>query len=299
MTLWQLKTFATVAREGSFTKAGKVLQISQPSVSSLVITLQKELGVKLFDKLGTKPRLTEAGKLLLKRAETVLATVEKIPLEMDELKGLKIGILRVGGSGLSASFLPLAVQTFAKEHPGIEVTLSLDQSRSLQNRLLEGDLDIAILSFVPRSQLLVDELYSEEEVVGIASPKHPLAKKRSVPLERLAKEPLILYQRGGLMYDMIEKRFAEGGVPFTPRLEVKAFTSAREGIKSAVAGDLGIGFTARRHVLGDVKSGRLKILMIPDLNLRRRMYIAYHKNKKDLPLLQEFKEFLKDGRGKW
>jgi DNA-binding transcriptional LysR family regulator len=245
-----------------------------------------------------KPHLTEAGRRLLKHAESVLATVDRIPEEMEEIKGLKKGSIRVGGAGLSASFLPLAVQTFTKKHPGIEVTLFLDQSRNLQDRLLEGDLDIAILSFVPRSQSLIDELYAEEEVIAIASPKHPLAKKRVVQLERLAKEPLIVYQRGGLMYDMIEKRFAESGVPFRPRLEVKAFTSAREGVKSAVASGLGIGLTARRHAIGDVKSGRLKILRIPDLNLKRRMYIAYHKKKKDFTFLQEFKEFLKSKK-KW
>jgi DNA-binding transcriptional LysR family regulator len=240
MTLWQLKTFATVAREGSFTKAGKVLNISQPSVSSLVIGLQKELGIKLFDKLGMRPRLTEAGRLLLKRAESVLGITEKIPEEMEQVKGLKKGRIRVGGSPVAAAtFLPQAVQTFKEQHPGIDVILLIQRSDSLGIQLLEGELDLAILGRPVRSSLLVGTSYREEEIVAIASPGHPLAKKRLVPLELIAKEPLIVPAKGGPLRDMIERKFAERKLPFMPALEIDTQYGGRDALRSAWQAALG------------------------------------------------------------
>ncbi|MGH7767326.1 MAG: LysR family transcriptional regulator, partial [Candidatus Binatia bacterium] len=117
MTLWQLKTFATVAKEGSFTKAGKTLNISQPSVSALIIGLQKELGVKLFEKLGVKPHLTEAGRSLLQLAESALETIEKIPQEMDEVKGLKKGKLSVGSAGIATPIILPTIHKFKSRFP--------------------------------------------------------------------------------------------------------------------------------------------------------------------------------------
>jgi LysR family transcriptional regulator, low CO2-responsive transcriptional regulator len=295
MTLWQLKTFATVAREGSFTKAGKVLQISQPSVSSLVIGLQKELGVKLFEKLGVKPHLTEAGRRLLNLAENALATVDRIPEEMEEVRGLKKGRLRVGGGILAAAtFLPLATEAFKRTHPGIEVFLKIERSESLEKMLLDGDIDIAITTLLLHSQRLISEPFREEKVVVIAPPNHHLARKRSVPLRLLANEPLIIHEKGTVIRDKVERKFAERGVPFVPALQVGQERAGRDAIRTAVASGLGIGFLSHCFVSSDLKAGRVKELSVPELKLSQTLHLNVPKRRdKASPLLQSFIEFLK------
>jgi DNA-binding transcriptional LysR family regulator len=294
MTLWQLKTFATVAREGSFTKAGKVLQISQPSVSSLVISLQKELGVKLFEKLGMRPHLTEAGRRLLKLAETTLATVDRIPKEMEEVSTVKKGRLTIGGAGFAgATLLPVAVQAFKKAFPSIEVSLMVQASVVLEEKLLNGELDIAFLSLAPKSRLLVSKAYYEEEIVAVASPSHPLVKRSSIPLELLAQEPIVADGKGGHSRKKVENLFARKGLPFEPALEIDVLYGSRDAIKTAVANGLGIAFLSKHHIDWDVKAGRLKILKLSDFNLKRSMYLAFHKARQN-PSVQIFVRFLQN-----
>jgi DNA-binding transcriptional LysR family regulator len=293
MTLWQLKAFATVAKEGSFTKAGKVLTISQPSVSALVIGLQKELKVKLFEKLGTKPHLTEAGRRLLKLVETTLATIDKIPDEMDQVKGLKKGRLAVGGSGFAGStLLPMAVQAFKKDFPSIEVSVMIQPSIVLEENLLNGELDLGLLGIPPKSPLITTKPFREERIVIIAPPNHPLAKKRSVPFALVAKEPIMIEQRGGgTIRNMVESLFAKNGFDFAPALKIDAIFGSRDAIKSAVASGLGIGFLPEHQVTFDIEAGRLKVLKVPGINLKRTMYLAFHKRRQN-PVVQTFINFL-------
>jgi DNA-binding transcriptional LysR family regulator len=213
---------------------------------------------------------------------------------MDEVKGLKKGKLLVGGSALAAaSFLPVAVQNFKKEHPGIEVILKLERSGILEKKLLEGELDIAIISWFPGSPLLAAELYREDEVVVIASSAHPLTKKRKVPLALLAKERWIVSERGNPVRDMVERSFTGAGFPFTPLLEVNLQLGSRDAIRSAVESGLGIGFITKSYVLSDVKAGRVKILKVPELKLKRSLYIVIHKKRERSSLAQKFIDSLR------
>jgi DNA-binding transcriptional LysR family regulator len=294
MTLHQLQVFAALAKIGSFTKVAESLHVRQPSVSLLIKALEREYQVKLFEKLGNKVRLSLAGEKLLQRSEEILAKVESVKEEIDEIKGLKKGRLRIGGSALAAaSFLPVVIEKFKKGHQGIEVILKIQRTENLEKELLEGELDIAIAGWPPRSPLLLAEPYLEEEIVAIAPPRHPLTKKRFVSLKTLAQEPLIAPERGIRTRELLEQRFAQKAIPFVPLIEINAQTGARDTIRSAVAGGLGIGFVAKCHATGDIKAGRVKVLKVPELNLKRTMYIVIHKNRQASPLAQDFRGFLR------
>lgn len=299
MTLRQLRIFATVAKLGSFTQAAESLRVRQPSVTLLIQGLELEFGVKLFEKLGNRIRLTGAGEKLLQSAEDVLGELESLKNQMDEIKGLERGRIRIGGSALAAaSFLPVAIQKFKKEHPGIEVILKIQRTDDLEEGLLDGELDIAIVSWVLRSTLLVGEPYREEEIVAIAPPKHPLARKRSVSLETLAREPLIAPGKGIRARELLEQKFAQEGIPFVPGIEIAAPFAVRDTIRNAVASGLGIGFVAKCHVLGDIKAGRVRLLKVPKPGWTRILYIAMHKNRQNSSLVRAFRDFLKHDRAR-
>jgi len=294
MTLYQLKVFLTAAKLGSFTQAADVLRVRQPSVSLIIQGLQLELDVKLFERLGNKIRLTNAGEELLKEAESVVTRADGIKERMEEVKGLKKGKISLGSSGIAtSSFLPLAIEAFKKEHPGIGVFLKVERSFILEKKLLNGEIDLAALGQAPRSPLLVGELYREEEILVVASPKHPLTRKRSVPLKIIAKEPLITHEKGTIIRDTVEQSFIERNLPFTPILEVNLQLASRDALKSVIASGVGIGFQAKCHLIPDIKSGRLKVLRVPELKLKRTVYIAVHKKRQSSSLVQAFIKFLK------
>ena len=294
MTLHQIQVFEKVAKLGSFVKAAEVLRVRQPSVTLMIQSLQEELDVKLSERLGRKTHVTRAGEELLHRAERILTEVNGIKGAMDEIKGLKRGKLSVGGSFLaSASFLPIAIQRFKGNYPGINVSLTTQRSLILEKKLLEGELDLGILSRVPQSSFLLSEFYQERDIAIIAPPNHPLTRKRSVPLKLIANEPLIVAGKGSFIRAMIERIFAERGLPFSPVLEVNLQLGIREGTKNAVANGLGVGFTTRHRVMADVEAGRIKVLKVPEFKLKRIMYIAVHKKRQTSPFVQTFIAFLK------
>lgn len=294
MTLHQLRVFVKVAEVQSFTEAAKALGLTQPSVSSLVQGLVDELQYELFERHGIKISLTPEGAVFVRRARDALAIIDGTKDEIDELHGLKKGTVVVGGSPIpAASFLPNVVQQFKKDHPGVQVVLKIQSNSSLERQLLERDVDLALVSGAPHSPLLRSEVYLEEQIVAIAPPHHPLARKRGVTLRMLAKEPLVAADSGLQTRDMVEQRFARKGVAFTPAIEVSGQIGARDAIRNAVANGLGIGFIAHCHVVGDVEAGRIKILNVPELNLKRVIYIVTHKNRQITPPVQAFKDFLR------
>jgi DNA-binding transcriptional LysR family regulator len=292
--------FVAVAKFKSFSLAGEELRLHQPSVSIAVRGLERGLEVKLFETIGRKVRLTRAGEELLRFAGEILPSLDGVKEKLAEVTGLKKGRIRVGGSALAAAtFLPIAVHTFKKQHPGIEVILKIQKSRVLEKKLLDGELDLAIVGRTPRSSHLVSEPYRAEPVVAIAPPHHPLAKKNCVPIELLAKEPLVISESGAAIREAVERTFAEKGLVLKPRLEVDTELGARDAIKNSVAAGIGIGFLSKCHVMDSVRGRRFKILKVPELNeVKRTMYVAVHRNRKSSPHIQLFVDFLRGLNGR-
>ena len=300
MTLHQLKVFTTVAKIKSFTQAAERLGVRQPSVSLVIKDLEDDLQVHLFEKLGHRINLTAAGELLMQDAEAILAKAEGLREKMDELKGLKKGRIAVGAApSAAASFFPFVADAFKKQFSWVETTLRIDVSSGLEKSLLDGELDVAILGRAPKSSLIIGETCHQEEIVAIAAPSHPLAKKGSVPLMRIAREPIITDEKGGsLVRDLLDERFARLGIPFTPYMELSPRIGGRDAVRNAVAGGLGIGFITKCHVLSDVEAGRVKILKVPDLKLKRSNYLAVHKSRQNIPLVQAFVKFFRRSKGR-
>lgn len=294
MTLHQLRVFAKVAEMQSFTAAAKALRLTQPSVSSLIQGLVDELEHELFERRGIKISLTPEGIVFLRRTREALGIIDGADDEIAELRGLKKGRISVGGSAIAgASFLPGAIQAFKQDYPGIQVVLGIHRSDALEKKLIEGEFDVVVLGWEPRAPVLRGALFGHEEIVVIAPPNHPLTKQATVSLKILSKEPLIIQQRGNLVRDMVEERFSARRLPFVPVLEVDVQVGGWETIKTAVASGLGIGFFSRCHVEWDVKAGRVKFLRVPELALKRPIYVALHRDRRDSALVRAFANFLK------
>ena len=293
MTLYQLKVFVTVAKHKSYTLASEELGVRQPSVSLIIQSLERQLGIKLFDRLGNKVHLTAAGEELFRHGNDIIAKTEGIKEELQALFGAKGQRISVGGSALAGAFFLLAaVAKFKQEHPNLDVLVRIDRSENLERMLLQRGLDLAIMSWTPASALLISTPYVEDEIVVIAPPAHSLAQRPSVPLELIAKEPLIMPKTGRTVRDPVEQRFADRRLPLAGVLEVDAPFAPKDIIKSAVANGLGIGFIARSYVAADVEAGRIKLLQVPELDLKRTLYIVVHRKHVQSSTVQGFIDFL-------
>ncbi len=193
MELYQLEYFVAVAQEGSFTRAARRCLVTQPTLSQQIQKLERELGQPLFQRLGRRVELTEAGRVLYEKAQHILQLAQQAQHEVEEVSGQGMGRVIVGAIPTMAPYLlPELVQRFQQEYPQAELAIEEDLTDHLLTRCAQGELDLAIMALpVKHDQLNMEPLWSEPLLLAV--PKdHPLATKSKVTVRDLAKEPFIL-----------------------------------------------------------------------------------------------------------
>jgi LysR family hydrogen peroxide-inducible transcriptional activator len=193
MEMHQLRYFVAVAQTGNFSRAAERCHVSQPSLSQQILKLEKKLGQPLFQRLGRKVLLTDAGHLLLDRATAILATVDDAERRLranDETHG---GRLAVGAiPTIAPYFLPAALERFMRIRPNVELTVREDVTSSLVQALIEGDLDLAVAALpIADERLDAAPLFTEPLLLALP-PRHVLAKQRQITIGDLAAERFIL-----------------------------------------------------------------------------------------------------------
>src|SRR5580692_6233697 len=194
MELHQLRYFVAVAETGSFTRAAEREGVTQPTLSEQIMRLEnndKGIGQRLFDRLGRKVVLTDAGQLLLSHAQSILAAVGEAERTVrDSGEG---GRLRIGAIPTIAPFLlPSTVIRFRKDHPGVQILLKEDLTERLLADLLAGELDAGLMALPIRDDRLhVEKLFTESLVMALP-PKHKLAARAEIKLADVMDEPFIL-----------------------------------------------------------------------------------------------------------
>ncbi|HTN55322.1 MAG TPA: LysR family transcriptional regulator [Microbacterium sp.] len=225
MNLEQLRGFVEVAREGHFTRASEALHLAQPSLSRQISTLERELGARLLERARGHISLTPAGEALLPRAQRILAEVQAIGEEMDELAGLHRGRVRLGAPPtLCVSLVAEAISTFHRAHPGVDLHLAEGGSRALVDQLAVGDLDIALITSSdarpPHGVTLSRVALLEEELVVVTSSADPLVSPgASIGMAELAGLPLIALDRSYDLRATTDTAFRAAGLAPNPVLE--------------------------------------------------------------------------------
>lgn len=197
MDIKRLKYFCALAQIGNFTHTATHLGIAQPALSMAIKKLEEEVELKLVNRAERKMTLTADGKVLLRHAHGILQAVEQAELELQELKGFETGTIQFGASSmLSSYYLPEPLARFKRLYPRVRINLIEAGTASLQQMLLEGELDIALVRLDrPHEQIRSVELF-HEEVVACVPDNHPLANYHSLTLETFCQEPLILFREG-------------------------------------------------------------------------------------------------------
>ncbi|UFZ01706.1 LysR family transcriptional regulator [Bradyrhizobium ontarionense] len=241
MELRTLKTFVEVVRQGGFSQAAKVVFATQSTVSKAVKQLEDELGLPLLDRLGHKSRMTAAGEIVYRRAIRLLAERDDLQAELEELRGLKRGVLRLGlpPIGSSTLFAPLFAH-YRRLHPEIEIRLVEHGSDRLSELLAAGDIDFAGL-LPPIADEFVSQVVRREPLMALVSVDHPLARRETITLAELRGMPFVLFEAGFALNRIIREACQRNG--FEPN--VAARSTQIDFIAELAGAGLGIAFLPR------------------------------------------------------
>jgi len=260
MDLRNLRAFVEVVRQGGFSQAAKVVFATQSTVSKAVRQLEDELGLTLLDRIGHKSRLTPAGEIVFRRAVSMLAERDDLIRELDELRGLKRGSLRLGlpAIGSHILFAPLFT-AFRSRYPGIEVQLTEQGSMRLEELVMAGELDLAA-SLLPVGEEFDWQEVRREPLDLLVPLGHPLAEREQVEMAELAELPFILFGEGFALNPIILRVCQRCG--FQPT--VVGRSSQIDFLMQLVASGLGISFLPRLIARPRQEDGHFRAIAIAD-----------------------------------
>ena len=288
LTLRQLQVFESVASHLSFTKAAEELYLSQPGVSMQIRQLEENIGLPLFEKLGRKIQLTEAGRELHQYGRTIFAELEEVEQVLESLKGVNRGRLDIAVASTVNYFAPRALGAFSRRYPAISLTLEVSNRKNLIRMLQENEKDLVLMGQAPRGIGLEAEPFMDNPLVVIAAPDHPLARARNVSRERLARERFLMREPGSGTRLAMERFFEEHGLTLKPGMQM----TRNEAIKQGVRAGMGLGIVSQHTIELELETGRLAIVDAAGFPLRRKWFIVHRKGKRLSPSAQAFREFL-------
>ena len=274
MTFRQVEIFVSVARARNFTRAAETLHVSQSTLSQHVLDLERELGVRLFDRLGRAVTLTEAGRLFEEHATRIATAVASARRTIDELKGLERGSLVIGASTTPGIYvLPGIVATFRRRYPGIEISLRIGNSRVIEERIRADEVDLGVVGghgLGANERCVAAGLV--DELLLIVPPRHPWARRREIAPRELDQAPLLMREQGSATRVVTERTLRQAGVKFATAMELDHI----EAVKQAVMVGLGVAFVSMHAVRGEIATRRLCGLRLKGLRVRRHFHVIHN-----------------------
>ncbi|MCP4111878.1 MAG: LysR family transcriptional regulator [Desulfobacteraceae bacterium] len=271
-----LRVFYAVAKLQSFTRAAEELCLTQPGISKHIKQLEEYYETRLFDRLGRKVMLTRAGEILFAATRDIFYLIDEAKIKIDELKGLVGGKLRIGGSFTIATYiLPAIMGKFKTKYPGIEINLDISLSREIAGKVLENTLDIGFLGAPVSDERLITKQFLSDELVVVVPLGHEWAERRSVRPCELADKPYIMQKKGSGTRAIVEKKLELEGIVLKKTMEF----GNTETVKKAVEAGLGISILSKHVITREVRAGLLKSVFLSETELKRSLYLAYHKDK--------------------
>ena len=286
MEIRQLRAFVAIAESGTFTAGALRVHVTQAAISMQIRQLETEIGAKVFVRAPRHVILTEAGEQLLRRARHILREHDAALDEIAELAGAERGRLRIGSASamVLTEQLPTILKELRKQHPAAEIAVTSGTSEVLVDQILAGEVDMAFVSLPVDERGIKTERLSDDQLVAIASPRHKLAKQRTISAYTLAGERLILGERGGNTRRLIDQFFAQAGVTLRVAMEL----SRQQAIKRMVEEDMGVGIVPLQSVRDEVEKGKLIRWWIEGAQINWELGIAQLSNGYDSPIMQKF-----------
>ena len=288
VSLRQLRVFAMVARQLSFTRAAHELHLTQPAVSQQVKLLEAEIGLPLFEQIGRKVRLTPAGVELHRYADQAIELLREAGEALAAMRGLKRGVLKLGAVSTAKYFAPSLLAAFTPVYPEVTIKFSVGNREEIIKQLAANEIDLVIMGRPPRELDTIAEPFAKHPLVIIAAPDHALATKRRIRLKQLGTENFLIREEGSGTRASLERVFKDRGATYRASMEV----SSNETIKQAVMAGMGISFISMHTVGLELMAGKLVVLDVVGLPIMRDWYVIHLREKKLSPIAAAFRGFL-------
>ena len=283
-----LRSFHAVATHGSFTRAAEMLHITQPTLSGQVKELEERYGTKLFVRHGRRIELTDIGKSAFSITRLMFRHEEEVEHLLQSARALTSGELRVAADSPYIA-TPLLAQ-FQRLYPGIQISIQYGNSQQLMSWVEARRCDIAFLPNIPQEdERLFSIPLSPDRLVVFVSQDHDWAERRSVSIEELVSQRVILREKGSRTRSIFEEAIAEAGLSLQNVMEI----SGREGVREAVAAGFGIGIVAENELLAD---SRLRALPVSDAELAHAEYVVCLQEMRSLRVNDAFLEMVSASR---
>ncbi|ADY51974.1 transcriptional regulator, LysR family [Pseudopedobacter saltans DSM 12145] len=269
---FRLKVFHLVAKRLNFTKAAEELYITQPAVSKHIHEIEVFYGTKLFERNGTRIKLTAAGKILAQYTDQLNHIYRNIESDLAALDKNVKGSLKIGASTtVSQYFLPKQLAIFKQKFPDINIELNSNNTEIIENLLLEGKIDVGIVEGQSKRQNLKYTAIVKDELVLCASTKNDVIKKNTFSLNDLKKIPLLIREPGSGSLEVVSSALKEKGIRFSD-LYIEMVLDGIESIKSYLLNSDTFAFLSIHAIYKELKSNELKIIDVKDLNIERNFY---------------------------
>ena len=280
LTLVQLHTFTRFAELGNFTRTAEELQLTQPAITLQVRALSEHFGVPLVEIVKRRPVLTEAGRFLVERSRAVLEDVETLEREMREFTSAKTGHLTLGATLTIGNYaLPPLLAGFKATHTQANVNVLIANAARLASHLHARRISVALAVGQIEDPAFEVVPFAEDRLVLVVPPTgHPFSRRRSVGTDELSSTRIVA-----------EQELAEHGVHVNAQLVVPSV----EAVSRAVEAGIGIAILSWLVVERDVREGRLHVVDIKGVDLRRQFKVVSLKERPLAPLATEFVKFLK------
>ncbi|HEU0220458.1 MAG TPA: LysR substrate-binding domain-containing protein [Gallionella sp.] len=287
-TLRQLHIFKKVASHLNYSRAAEELYLSQPAVSMQIRQLEGHIGLPLFEQMGKKIFLTEAGRELFHYSRNIAQQLAEMEAVFDEMKGLGKGKLTLSVVNTANYFIPQLLAKFCRRHPNINVTLQVANRDTVLKQLADNNTDLAIMGQPPDGLDISAEPFMDNPLVVIAAPDHPLARLKRIKFTQLAQETFLSREQGSGTRSAMERIFAEHRIQ--PRISMEMETN--EAIKQAVQAGMGLGILSLHSIELELETKRLAMLNVEHFPLLRHWFIVHRSNKRLSSAALAFKDFL-------
>ncbi|PMP68631.1 MAG: LysR family transcriptional regulator [Thermodesulfobacterium geofontis] len=288
----KLEVFLKVYETRSFSKASKLLYLTQPTITLHIKDLEEVLGVKLLNRSTRKVIPSKAGKVVYEYGKEIIKFLKEMERELEIFKNEERGIIEIGGSTIPGQYiLPKIIKTFKEKYPKISIFLKVGDSKEIIEKVIKGDFDLGMVGAIFKSQRdLVFKPCYEDEIVLIAPSDFP---REEIKLEELYKIPLIKREEGSGTWKNALETLEKKGLDVL-KLNIIGEMGSTEAIKEAVKNGLGCGFVSSLAIELERKLNLIKIIKIKGISIKRKFYFIYPKVKKLTSSEEKFIGFIKN-----
>ncbi len=293
ITMRQLQVFEAVARHLSFTRAAEELHLTQPAVSMQVKQLEAMIELPLFEQVGKKVYLTEAGNTMMRHSCIMMRHLADIGRDINSLKGVDGGHLRICIASTVNYFATRLLQRFCDKYNKVQISLDIINREELIRRLEANKPDMVLMDQPPENLDVEVTAFRENPLILIANPQHPMANEREISIKKLNQETFVLREPGSGTRSAMMRILEKHGVKPTHSIQL----SSNESVKQNVEAGLGLALVSAHTVQLELEANRLVSLNVQHFPVVRQWYVCHRRGKQLTPTAKVFLDFvISEGR---